>query len=184
MTGEHLPAPVRRLFFPGLMTSWYWTLRWGGYQPASQNPFPLFWFAGPWQEGGGFGSVCCFQRRCVPWAFPHQLASFNIRQAECYTVGACRAKSPVLEYRARNEVTEGKGKGRAQTVSSLVLGVPSLGTGGGCSWTLWGWGFPQVLKSAPMPFIFLNQQLPYIPFLLLLFLICILTLAFRCKGEE
>lgn len=28
-----------------------------GYQPASQNTFPLFWFAGPWQEGEGFGSV-------------------------------------------------------------------------------------------------------------------------------
>lgn len=63
----------------------------------------------------------------MPWAFPHQLASFNIRQEEYYKVGASRAKSPVLEYRTGNEVTEGKGKAKAQITSSLVLWSPSLG---------------------------------------------------------
>lgn len=63
----------------------------------------------------------------MPWAFPHQLASFNIRQEEYYKVGASRAKSPVFEYRTGNEVTEGKGKAKAQITSSLILGSPSLG---------------------------------------------------------
>ena len=51
--------------------------------------------------------------------FQHQLASSNIRRAEYYKVGAGRAKSPVLEYRTRNEVTEGNGKARAQILWEL-----------------------------------------------------------------
>lgn len=61
----------------------------------------------------------------MPWAFPHQLASFNVRQAECCKVGGDRAKSPVLEYGTRNEVSEGKA--RAQVTSSLGLRGPTLG---------------------------------------------------------
>ena len=138
-----------------------------GYRPASQNPFPLLWFAGPGQGGAGLGSVRCFQRRCVPWAFPRQLASLDIRQAEYYRASAGKARSPALEQRPRSEVIEGEGQARALSTSSLVLGGPSLGTGEAGSFCLepnsGGLRPPTCLlplTSSPTPFTSLNQHLP------------------------
>lgn len=86
----------------------------GNTSQSPQIPSHTSGLQSPGRQDVGFDSVC---------GFPHPLASFYVRQVEYLEVDAGTAKSLVLEYRTRNEVTERKGARRAQVTSSLVPGA-------------------------------------------------------------
>lgn len=86
---------------------------------------------------GALGQSVVFHILCLPQP-----------QTSRVFLGWCRySKSPFLEYRTRNEVTEGKGAGRAQVTSSLLPGALSLTGVLKCSWILRDWDFTATFSS-------------------------------------
>lgn len=148
--GEHLPATCQKMGFARPNDFETIVLMVGGIQASFPKSPPALLVCRPLasRRGALVQSV----------AFPHPWASFNIRQAEYFKVGAGTAKSPVLEYRTRNGDRRERDRESSGYIFSCTWGlVPrwgSWGMGQECSWTPLGLRphthfLQQLLKSSP-----------------------------------
>lgn len=123
MVREHLPATCQKMGFARPNDFEIIVLMVGGIQASFPKSPPTLLVCRPLasRRGALVQSV----------AFPHPWASFNIRQAEYFKVGAGTAKSPVLEYRTRNGDRRERDRESSGYIFFLYLGLcPSLGLSG------------------------------------------------------